>query len=381
MRNWFAHPAPDRPELSGRGGARYSIVLASEFGRRKTKAESEKEKSGPGWVYVLKQPKDPYFSNLYFKVGLSKKDPDERAIQLWDTAVTLPLHVKYAVFSAEKKLLETAFYEYCSDVRLTGKKTKNKKGKISDKPREFVPLDLHQIIWILNHCAERCDLATGTHLISKDAMADARRAIGPRLIGTGIESRAFSTKQNYDCISKRSREVRKKMLEEELEAFKQARKWARKVLPVAIPLALAGVCMARILGAITNLQTAGMAIVGLILAGVASLLGGSLAWHNTIRSVRSDVKKFGPELYCLIQGQHQMARRAPLQIALTGPDPRLALFQSPESRAEKDARRGNTRHKRIIAHLAAVTQRKIDRMRRTEAINGWRALTQLLSWS
>ena len=62
------------------------MAFAPEFGSRKSKEQREAERSGPGWVYVLKQPRDPYFSNMYFKVGLSKKDPDERAIQLWGTA-------------------------------------------------------------------------------------------------------------------------------------------------------------------------------------------------------------------------------------------------------------------------------------------------------
>ena len=149
-------------------------------------------------------------------------------MRLWETAVTRPLHVKYAIFAENRLYLEKAFYAFCSEIRLRADQAPKKNGKVSIKDREFVPLELPQIIWILNHCADGNQLATGAHLIAKDAVADARRAIGAKLLDTGAVSDSFNSDQPYNEIAAHARSFRHAVLHAESDAFTKSRNsgWA-----------------------------------------------------------------------------------------------------------------------------------------------------------
>jgi hypothetical protein len=357
-----------RNETFARRGARYSVAFAPEFGPQKSNEQRGTKKTGPGWVYVLKQPHDPFFSNMYFKVGRTKPDPDGRANELWATAVTLPLHVQYAIFSVEQKKLEDTFYEYCCKIRLRVRKVPGKQCKIEIKDREFVPLELSQIIWILNHCAERTDLATGGHLIAPGAMPDARRAIGTKLIETGIISDVFGSDKPTDEFAEGARNFRKEMLRQEDKAFQQSRKWARRVMVCGAGAALVGVALARTLNGINEIATAELAVSGVAAAALASFATGHMLWSRTVAAVRPRVQAFGRDLRTMTEGQGQRARRAPLLVAVTGPDPRPVLFQSPERRAGIEARKGDVRHRRIIDRVSDYKQRAVKRMARARGV-------------
>ena len=380
MRIWDAAGYVKRTGPAARSGGEYSIEFAPDFSPKKSKAEREIEKSGPGWVYVLRQPRDPYFSNLYFKVGLSKHDPDDRAIQLWETAVTLPLHVKYAIFAENRLHLEQAFYAFCSEIRLRADQAPKKNGEISVKNREFVPLGLPQIIWILNHCADRNQLATGAHLIAKDAVADARRAIGAKLLDTGAVSDCFNSDQPYNEIAAHARSFRLAMLQAESDAFTKSRKWAGRAIAFGVSGALACAALAFGLGGVNGIATGELAASGLAVAASASLIAGQIGWSRTVSPARAASRPFGGELCSLIEGEGaRRRRRAPLLIAVTGPDPRPALFRSPESRRRAEAARGEARHRRLIDRLAKSGQRQAARLAEAVRGQGWRAQSQPLT--
>jgi len=364
---------------AARAGGEYSIEFAREFSSKKSKSEREAEKSGPGWVYVLKQPRDPYFSNLYFKVGLSKHDPDDRAIQLWDTAVTLPLHVKYAICAENRLHLEQAFYAFCSEIRLRADQAPKKNGKIPVKDREFVPLGLPQIIWILNHCADSNQLATGAHLIAKDAVADARRAIGVKLLDTGVVSECFNGDQPNNEIAAHARSFRLAALQSERDAFKKSRKWAGRVLAFGVPGALGCAALAFGLGGVHGIATGELAACGVAVAASASVIAGRIGWSRTVSPAMAASRPFGVELCRLIEGEGTRRRRAPLLIAVTGPDPRPALVRSPESRRRAEAERGEARHRRLIERLARTAQRKAVRLAEAERDRSWREEPQPLT--
>ena len=304
-----------------------------------------------GWVYVLFQTQDQNFENRYHKVGLTGKDPDHRADELWETAVPLPMNVRYALFSDNIDKLEADFYRLTDGIRLKYPRLPGARQPI--KPREFVPLSLGEAVRVLNDCAGVDDHYCGLHLVAPDAVHRVRRALGPSFRSTGLTSAVFAASPPCDAIAMLAQTQQKRTRDMELRAFAAARQTVVRVGGIAGLIAVGGAAVGTILGApLEHALTMGAA--GLAGSAVLGVLAGLMGWRSATTLTPADLMRFGRAARDLIEAPPVRGRRGPLVIACTGVAARASLLRAPDlQRAAAKARR-RRQSLRLIARRARL---------------------------
>jgi len=315
-------------------------------------ADHEDGSVGPGrragWVYVLYQTQDQNFENRYHKVGLTTHDPDYRADELWETAVPLPLNVRYALFADDIRRLEADFYQLTDDIRLKYPRLPGARQPI--KPREFVPLSLGEAVRVLNDCARTGDHYCGLHLVAPDAVRRVRRALGPSFRPTGLTSTVFAAAPPCDAIALLAQSQQRRMRELETKAFAAARHAFALTAGVAGLISTGGAAVGAILGAPLD-HAAALGAAGLAASGALGVLSACLKWRAAAAVTPADLMRFGRAARELIESPPARGRRGPLVIACTAVAARPSLLLPPA------VQRAAARTRRRRQSLRLITRR------------------------